>query len=1198
MVKIIGIAFAYFVIGLFSLQLAIPPGYAAPVWPAAGVALAVILLYGNRVWPGIFLGSFFVNIFTSFDPATVNTIFSSLFVPVSIAAGAVIQALFSAFLIHRFAGFPTTLDNLSNVFRIMALGGPVGCLINASVGVTILLLSDILSLDNFIQSWWTWYLGDFIGVIIIIPLVVVSSLELRYVQMRAKLAVAIPVCLAIFLTIFLFFEVRDGEKGRIELLFGRHTDPLIQALNSDFNAYIEVLYSIEGLFSASQEVEREEFHQFVPHLLARHPGIQALEWIPRVSADQQHIYEEQARKDGYPDFQIREKDAQGQMVPASKRDEYFPVYFVEPFSGNEKAFGFDLASNPARLEALYRARDSGKPIASSRIVLVQESSQQNGVLLFLPVYKKGLKLETVEERRQSLTGFVIGVFRVGDTINQALLPYDLNNISFQFFDLSAKEGPQLLYTFNRFARLASDLQNEGEEDVNVYDIGRDEVFEMAGRQWKLSFFPTPDFFEEHKYWGAMTVLFSGFLFSSLLGAFLLMVTGRTAMTERLVSERTEALKFSEEKHKAIVNNAVDGIITINEHVVVQSFNPAAERIFGYRAKEVVGKNVNMLQPEPYHSEHDQYVKNYLRSGKKKIIGIGREVVGLRKDGTTFPLDLAVSEVRLDNKRLFTGIIRDITDRKQVELELKEAMVAAGAASKAKSDFLASMSHEIRTPMNAIIGMADLLAETEMDMEQKEYVQIFKSAGENLLTLINDILDISKIEAGHLELERIDFNLRDVIEKTCEIMALRAHKKGIELTFHIMPDLSVNLIGDPLRLQQVFINLVGNAIKFTEQGEINIEVKEARKPEKDKSLEILCSVADTGIGIPRDKIGGVFEQFTQVDSSTTRQYGGTGLGLNISQQIVALMGGKIWVESELGIGSTFYFTAQFNIAEKPIERASVIPVELVGLRALVVDDNATNRLVLKEILSKWGIQITERQDGESGLVEINRAVEEAAPYDLILLDCRMPEMDGFEVARHIKSNSILPKMTVLMLTSDNRAGDISKAKDMGISSYLVKPVKQEELKNAILHALHTSRNIPEEIITEKEAVKTDIRPLHILLVEDSEDNRLLIQTYLKKTVHSLDTAENGAIAVEKFKHGKYDLVLMDMQMPVMDGYSATREIRLYERDQGLKEIPIIALTAYALKGDEKKSLDAGCTAHLTKPIKKAKLLEFLSQYADG
>lgn len=644
------------------------------------------------------------------------------------------------------------------------------------------------------------------------------------------------------------------------------------------------------------------------------------------------------------------------------------------------------------------------------------------------------------------------------------------------------------------------------------------------------------------------------------------------------------------KHiSAITDNIVDGVIVIDSSGIISYFNPSAERIFGYKAEEAMGKNINIFMPEPYSKEHDGYIHSYLQTGMAKMIGIGREVYGKRKDGSVFPMYLAVNRVSSENQVSFVGIVQDITEQKEIdkvlhtsqaiyseifnnspdaiflldvmpgerfrivmvnpinynltglapektfgrmldefippemypsvkqnyldcikagkqteynesvvingedyvfhttltpiknsheevvrilgvsrditerdkaEAELKQAKNEAEFANKAKSNFLAVMSHEIRTPMNAIIGMADLLSDTKLSKEQEEYVEIFQKSGEHLLGLINDILDLSKIESGHMDMENINFDLTKVAQKALDIMDVKAKSKKIGLEYEIAEDVPISLQGDPNRLSQILLNLIGNAIKFTHHGKVSLLIK--KKSQEEEKVELLFEVKDTGIGIPANRIESIFNVFTQVDSSTTRQYGGTGLGLTISQKLAELMDGKIWVESKVGKGSSFFFTINLRQSEKPVE------------------------------------------------------------------------------------------------------------------SEIINPIQAEQKHEEQHHGKKEKK---------------------ILVVDDSEDNRQLIRLYLKRSPYQLDIAENGEEAIEKYKNKKYDLILMDIQMPVMDGYRATAIIRDLEHEQGQNPTPIIALTAHAFKEDEERSMSAGCTGHLTKPIKKATLIDMIEKHID-
>jgi two-component system sensor histidine kinase/response regulator len=539
----------------------------------------------------------------------------------------------------------------------------------------------------------------------------------------------------------------------------------------------------------------------------------------------------------------------------------------------------------------------------------------------------------------------------------------------------------------------------------------------------------------------------------------------------------------------------------------------------------------------------------------------------------------------------------------LEKELVAAREAALAASRTKSEFLSSMSHEIRTPMNAILGMADLLAEDPaLTTEEHRYVETMRSNGNALLHLINDILDLAKIESGKLSLEAIGFDLEEVVERTLQTMSVRAHGKGLELTTRIMPEVPHNLIGDPLRLGQILINLIGNAIKFTEDGEVGLTVatESASADDAADAVRLRFSISDTGIGIPADKLATIFSGFSQADASITRRFGGSGLGLTIVTRLTKLMAGSVDVQSEVGRGSTFSFTVALPRDPQPPAVLSRKVARLDGLHILIVDDNDTNRLILREMLIKEGARPSEAVSGEAALAELARARVAGSPYRVMLLDYRMPGIDGAEVARRVLSErrtrtsdgaNPLDKTMILMLTSEDLNTQLAKLREMGLRTYLVKPIRRIELLETIGRLLTSDGavSVPSAPTRSTTEARHE-RSLRILLADDSPDNCLLIRAYFKTLPWKIEVADNGLLAIEKFKASAHDLVLMDVRMPEMDGLTATRVIRNWEETQGLPATPIIALTASALAEDVARSLTAGCDAHVSKPVRKATLIE--------
>lgn len=661
-----------------------------------------------------------------------------------------------------------------------------------------------------------------------------------------------------------------------------------------------------------------------------------------------------------------------------------------------------------------------------------------------------------------------------------------------------------------------------------------------------------------------------------------------------------------------IQQSIDGVAIADLDGTLKFVNTAWGLMHGLSPSDIIGKNMSIH----FTTEQLQYeFKPFI--DKLKTKGANESEIGhLHAGGSTFPTWMSAALLKDENggELGLMAIARDISETKAVENQLRDARLDAEAANLAKSQFLANMSHEIRTPMNAIIGMTDLIIETELTPEQEDYIATLKSSADSLLNLLNDILDLSKIEVGKLDVENIEFNFRDCIADTIRNLSVPAQSKNIELIYDIPWNIPDIVCGDPSRLRQILTNLIGNSIKFTSEGHVVLKINRLTDepdslpapPPNNRDFDIIklhFSISDTGIGIPLEKQELIFDKFTQTDSSITRKFGGTGLGLTICRQLVQLMDGEIWVKSPGDLasaspgnpGSTFYFTLTLQVPHQPTLTSQPASFkEIKGVSALVVDDNPINREIYRRMLTHWGMVPQIAGSGKEGIDMLNKAAKKHKPFEVVLMDIQMPDMSGFDAIEIIRKEIPIRETHIIVLTSSGAKGDGQRCRDLGVSAYLKKPVPSGQLLEALLlvkgSKAKTKNN--NKLITRFSLKKHNVQG-NILVAEDNLINQKLIKRLLEKRGFLVDIANNGREVVKKLSENTYDLILMDIQMPEMDGVEATRVIRAQEKEQNVPPIPIVALTAHAMKGDKERFLEAGMNSYISKPIKQAQLMETLS-----
>ena len=1216
---------AYFLFGKLGLSLATINSTSSPFWPASGIAIGSLLFFGLRVWPSIFFGALAINFYIS----------GSLFTSLMIATGNLAEALLCILLFRGIKKFDKILG-LQFESVVLFLASLFATAVGAAIGALCIYSSKELSAADLKEVWLTWWVGDLIGALVITPLLM--NFDRRYLQFKnwnwssisTTMAIAFigvgstmlivsyynssslmfflfPIVLLalyfssafgtsalvliitlvsvwcslhgigmfnlrstndnlIHLQMFLislavtsnvlpelknnshflrpsvvlllgwivsgvaFFYYQKNEAQKDVRQFEDAIRSQVERIQVNFDHYVEALYAGASFYVATPNVRQENWSSFTSNLriVEKRPGIHGIGIILPVKTENVNQLIEGIRLSEKVDFKI--KSVPNVTPPIDSGYKYL-IRYIEPLEKNQSAIGLDIASEQNRKSAAEESRDTGLPTITKHIFLVQDNVKRPGFLMFVPMYKSGLTPETVEARRSNFIGWTYAPFITSYFFNATFADSE-SEVSFKLYEADQVNDSKLIY--------------------DSTDVDTPLMAQSAHKTGK----GTNDF--------------------QLKSA---------KVTSLILGNQTFSLKWSKTENFISAQDATSSWVAICGIFITLLLASLVSNM----------ENVNVHAQDLAHEQ------------TKK---------------------LRISEDYL-----------------------KDAVEKAEKATKVKSEFLANMSHEIRTPMNAIVGMIDLVSETELNPEQKKYVTLIQKAGNSLLVVINDILDISKIESGHLKIEKENFSVRTAIDDVLSVVSVKAFEKGLDLQVLISPEIGDTYLGDLQRIKQVILNLLSNAIKFTDKGKVTIEVKPNSllrssnpdepqiKTQRDDQFNqsgkdslgtfgkihpgnILFSVTDSGIGISEESITTLFSAFVQADSSVTKKFGGTGLGLALCKKLCQMMGGEIWVESELGHGATFFFTVDVPLVQSGIgDRRSSTSVDLKGVQVLIVDDQQENRIIISEALKNWGVMVFESPSAENALVILEQAKLQRKSFKFVITDHIMPGgMNGLDFTKKMKSIPEYKDIPIILLTSDNWQYDSSYTNQIGISHCITKPFSKSDLFDVIRKtmlatevpigdpsdpaaevistpaesALVSTITIPsKEPLTLDEKNKTEsTEGLRILLVDDSDDNRTLIKAYLKNSTHSIVEADNGEVAYNLATSSAFDLILMDIQMPVLDGYSATKKIREWEKANLLPPHTIIAATAYALKEEQEKCLAAGCNSHLAKPIKKQILLNAL------
>jgi len=1181
LIVILAVTASYFITGKLGLLLAIPPGYATFMWPPSGFALAGLYLFGYRYWPGVFLGSLLLNFSNNLVPG--DPFWPVLLPALLIASGAALQALAGAWLIKKFMGENNPLEDLRSILILSFLGGFISCLINSTIGVGTLVLLERTPAENFLFNWWNWWIGDVIGVAIFTPILILLFQSPKTVSIKRKVTVTFPLLVIFALSIACFYYASEIEEYSTHEEFIDNTQMISSGIQTDLQRNLSPLLAIEGFFKSSIQVDPDEFENFTSHFYGRFEGLKALYWAPKIEHEDRQAFETNLSNLIEEPLQITHAGPDNKLKSAPAKDLYYPVHYASYQQNFGPVFGYDLSSNPHGQKAMEMSLQQNSTILSAPKSIFFEQKTEKGLMLFHPVYQKGALNKTMAQRQRALQGYAVGVFTISDIVSSYAQEWQNKNIHFRIQDMNAPQGQKVIYS-------------NWPEDIKNSPIEHTVSFDFSGRKWAIEFIYPEDAYIANQKWEPWFILAAGLIFTSFVSIFLLLITGRSDIIEKLVRERTKELTSQKElllkaeeiakvghwhvnikedyelywsdeiyeihgldkkTHTPTLETGINAYHPDDREQVVESIQTAIENkgsfeftlrllrpdgsirrvnSFGQCEIDETGEVVGLFgvfkdlteileTQEKLRESEERYVlatkgssaaiwdwhihhnelqwhgdsykilgrksNDFLPSSTKEFFRIlhpddRRKLwdaiknhlqkhipfeteLRIREKEDGYNWFLARGEALWDEMGVairMCGSLTNINERKLTEEELKvanqelqERRQEAVKATKAKSEFLAKMSHEIRTPLNGLVGFAELLKQTDLDEYQTHCVNQMHTAGRVLARLVDDILEFSRLEAGSVELERKEFIFEKIIDICRELVQPEVDKKNLSLLIEIEDSVPEIIIGDQYRLQQVILNLLTNAVEFTEQGSIHINAKCTGKNEKDEHI-LQISIKDTGIGVAVNKQEEIFQSFKQgTNKIANRTFGGTGLGLAVVKQIVEAMEGSIKLDSKIGVGSTFTVTIPVMKGEgdhlHQDKEELLKPAEKTGF-ILVVEDIPMNQEVTMAMLVQKGHQV---QIAENGKEAVN-AVQNGR-FDLVLMDIQMPEMTGIEATRIIRedlgiSHSDLP---IIALTAHALPEEVKTCFEAGMDDYITKPVDTLNLYHKIDYWLSEGEEDP-------------------------------------------------------------------------------------------------------------------------------------------